>query len=68
MSETAGHVLGSPEDQWSLMPLEFDFLDGHPRANGDHQGMRNDDYEPAYSVYYLPWTEAKRLHGREHTR
>ena len=23
-----------------------------------------DDYDPEYSVYHLPWTEAKRLHGR----
>lgn len=22
-----------------------------------------DDYEPDYSVYYLPWIEAPRLHG-----
>lgn len=22
-----------------------------------------DDYEPDYSVYFLPWSEARRLHG-----
>ena len=26
-----------------------------------------DDYEPEYSVYYLPWSEARRLHGRWNT-
>jgi hypothetical protein len=26
-----------------------------------------DDYRPEYSVYFLPWSEAKRLHGRWNT-